>query len=448
MQLNEQRAIYTLKSRKAFNTVRTCRIIDLTIGIPLTLLAIGQGVGALAKLVTGDLSSMPFEAVKVGLIIGFCGLVTLWAGQAMLFSSVNLSRHWLSSGGDLLFHRWRREKIVAIDIRQHNLGRKARTVPFVVLRDGESNPSWHLQVDYPASARLPSLPASLSRPLLMNCAVPLGSVAATFTLAWPSDKLIAPGQCRLGVAAKHKRNAPRHRQYRRSVPTVRDLPSVKVNGIELAYTVAGEVGLPPVVLLHALAEDSSGWSVVVEALVPRYRVYAVDLRGHGGSSRPGDYSLELMRSDVLGFLRALNLEGVSLIGHSLGGAVAYLVAEAEPERVRHLVLEEPPPPLPATPPRAVPTKPSVPLPFDWRVLDAVVRQRNHPDPAWWEDLNLICAHTLVIAGGTGSHLPQDQVVALAGRIPDAVLVTINAGHNVHTRRPDAFLAELLPFLAR
>ena len=282
----------------------------------------------------------------------------------------------------------------------------------------------------------------------MNCAVPLGSVAATFTLAWPSDKLIAPGQCRLGVAAKHKRNAPRHRQYRRSVPTVRDLPSVKVNGIELAYTVAGEVGLPPVVLLHALAEDSSGWSVVVEALVPRYRVYAVDLRGHGGSSRPGDYSLELMRSDVLGFLRALNLEGVSLIGHSLGGAVAYLVAEAEPERVRHLVLEEPPPPLPATPPRAVPTKPSVPLPFDWRVLDAVVRQRNHPDPAWWEDLNLICAHTLVIAGGTGSHLPQDQIVALAGRIPDAVLVTINAGHNVHTRRPDAFLAELLPFLAR
>jgi hypothetical protein len=151
----------------------------------------------------------------------------------------------------------------------------------------------------------------------MNCAVPLGSVAATFTLAWPSDKLIAPGQCRLGVASQHKRNAPRHRQYRRSVPTVRDLPSVKVNGIELAYTVAGEVGLPPVVLLHALAEDSSGWSVVVEALVPRYRVYAVDLRGHGGSSRPGDYSLELMRSDVLGFLRALNLEGVSLIGHSL-----------------------------------------------------------------------------------------------------------------------------------
>jgi pimeloyl-ACP methyl ester carboxylesterase len=155
-----------------------------------------------------------------------------------------------------------------------------------------------------------------------------------------------------------------------------------------------------------------------------------------------------MRSDVLGFLRTLNLEEVILIGHSLGGAVAYLVAEAEPGLFRQLVLEEPPPPLPATPPRVVPSRPSDPLPFDWRVLGAIAHQRDHPDPAWWEDLNLITARTLVIAGGTDSHLPQDQIAALAGRIPDATLVTINAGHNVHSSRPDEFLAELLPFLAR
>jgi len=221
-----------------------------------------------------------------------------------------------------------------------------------------------------------------------------------------------------------------------------------VNGVGLAYAVAGDAGLPPAVLLHALGEDSNAWGTVLEALTPRCRVYAVDLRGHGGSSQPGDYSLELMRSDVLGFLRTLKLEEVTLVGHSLGAAVAYLVAEAEPGRVRQLVLEEPPPPLPAIPPRVVPSKPSEPMPFDWRVLGAIARQRNHPDPAWWEDLNLITARTLVIAGGTDSHLPQDQIAALADRIPDAKLVTINAGHNVHTSRPDAFLAELLPFLAR
>jgi pimeloyl-ACP methyl ester carboxylesterase len=69
------------------------------------------------------------------------------------------------------------------------------------------------------------------------------------------------------------------------------MSGIEVNGVELAYTVAGEIGLPPVVLLHALGEDSNAWSKVVEAMTPRYRMYAVDLRGHGGSSQPGDYSL-------------------------------------------------------------------------------------------------------------------------------------------------------------
>jgi len=226
------------------------------------------------------------------------------------------------------------------------------------------------------------------------------------------------------------------------------MADVRVNGNRLGYIVSGEVGLPPVVLIHALAEDSSTWSEVIEALTPTSRVYAVDLRGHGGSSQPEEYSLESMCSDVLGSLRTLNLEEVTLIGHSLGGAVAYLVAEAEPGRVRQLVLEEPPPPLPASPARVVPSKPSVPLPFDWRALDAITQQRNHPDPIWWENLSLITARTLVIAGGADSHLPQEQIAALAGRIPGATLVTVAAGHNVHTDRPDAFLAEVLPFLGR
>ena len=84
------------------------------------------------------------------------------------------------------------------------------------------------------------------------------------------------------------------------------MSSVEVNGIDLAFTVAGDIGLPPVVLLHALAEESSDWSVVAEALATEYRVYAVDLRGHGGSSQPGDYSLELMRSDVCSNFFALS----------------------------------------------------------------------------------------------------------------------------------------------
>jgi pimeloyl-ACP methyl ester carboxylesterase len=227
-----------------------------------------------------------------------------------------------------------------------------------------------------------------------------------------------------------------------------ELSSVDVDGIELTYRTAGAAGLPVLVLLHALGEDSSTWNAVVEALAPAHRVYALDLRGHGGSSQPGAYSLEVMRSDVLGFLHALDLDDVCLIGHSLGGAVAYLVAAAEPKHVRRLVLEEPPPPLPAKPPRQVPPRPDGTLSFDWRVLEAITKQRNDPDPAWWDDLSHITARTLVIAGGPDSHLPQDQLEALADRIPDASYLTIDAGHDAHTTRPEVFLAALLPFLTR
>jgi|GEM_PF-6665970 len=108
------------------------------------------------------------------------------------------------------------------------------------------------------------------------------------------------------------------RRGSRSDAAVTELTSV--DGIDLTYRTAGEAGLPVVVLLHALGENSSDWNAVVEALAPADRVYALDLRGHEGSSQPGAYSLELMRSDVLGFLHALDLDDVCLIRHSLGGA--------------------------------------------------------------------------------------------------------------------------------
>jgi hypothetical protein len=60
------------------------------------------------------------------------------------------------------------------------------------------------------------------------------------------------------AASRHLRDDPRHHPDRRSVSTVKEMSSVEVNGIELAYSVTGEVGLSPVVLLHALGEDSRG----------------------------------------------------------------------------------------------------------------------------------------------------------------------------------------------
>lgn len=225
-----------------------------------------------------------------------------------------------------------------------------------------------------------------------------------------------------------------------------DRLALQANGVRLAYAVTGRPDAPPLLLLHALGEDHTSWDYVAAALAGDYRVYALDLRGHGESGHPGVYSFESMRDDVLAFLDALGLSPVTLVGHSLGAVVAALVAQRRPDAVDRLVLEEGPMPFPAEPPRPVPERPEDPTPYDWRLLPAVAVQRNRPDPAWWEGLTDITAPTLLVAGGPASHLSQEQLAAVAHRIPDGRLVTIGAGHMVHDERPAEFLTELRAFL--
>ncbi|MFI8933313.1 alpha/beta fold hydrolase [Streptomyces sp. NPDC053474] len=126
---------------------------------------------------------------------------------------------------------------------------------------------------------------------------------------------------------------------------------------------SGPPDAPPLVLLHALGEDATDWEAVVPALARSRRAYALDLRGHGRSDWPGDYSLELMQADVLRFLDALGLGPVDLIGHSMGGIVAYLLAQDHPQRVSRLILEDVPIPRPRE--QTTPTKPDGALTFDW-----------------------------------------------------------------------------------
>jgi pimeloyl-ACP methyl ester carboxylesterase/GNAT superfamily N-acetyltransferase len=222
---------------------------------------------------------------------------------------------------------------------------------------------------------------------------------------------------------------------------------VRVDGVRLAYLAAGDPQAPPAVLLHALGEDATTWQVVSAVLAADRRVYALDLRGHGRSDWPGEYSLERMRDDVIGFLDARGLRRVTLVGHSMGAVVAYLVAQRRPDAVDRLILEDPLPPVPADPPRPLPPRPAGPLGFDWAVAAAINPQRNAPKPAWWNGLARITAPTLIVAGGPDSHLPQDRIAGMAAMIRDCRLVTIPAGHLVHQAQPALFLAAVATFLA-
>jgi 3-oxoadipate enol-lactonase len=217
-----------------------------------------------------------------------------------------------------------------------------------------------------------------------------------------------------------------------------------VNGIRLAYQVAGNPARPPMMLLHGLGERASAWSPVLPGLAERYRAYAVDLRGHGDSDWPGAYSLELMRDDVVALLDHLGLRDIILIGHSLGGIIAYQVALARPDLVGQLIVEDAPPPFPRDKP--VTGRPDGPLPFDWSVVPAIIDQVNAGDQSMWEQLETITAPALLIGGGTDSSIPQDKIAEAADRIPTCALVTIPAGHHVHTGQPAAFTRAVLDWL--
>ena len=94
---------------------------------------------------------------------------------------------------------------------------------------------------------------------------------------------------------------------------------IELNGLTFQYRESGESSAPPIVALHALGRSADSWDQVADVLGNKYRVLALDQRGHGGSARTNAYTFELMCEDLLHFANAMNLERFTLIGHSMGG---------------------------------------------------------------------------------------------------------------------------------
>jgi pimeloyl-ACP methyl ester carboxylesterase len=120
------------------------------------------------------------------------------------------------------------------------------------------------------------------------------------------------------------------------MPEVR-LEGGEIDGLALHYVRRGRG--PAVVLLHGLGGFAESWRCTLDALAGRADVQAVDLPGFGLSGKPrARYDLTFFARTLHGFLEALGLGQISLVGHSLGGAIAVAYALTHPGRVDRLAL--------------------------------------------------------------------------------------------------------------
>ena len=215
-------------------------------------------------------------------------------------------------------------------------------------------------------------------------------------------------------------------------------------GLTLGYREWGRADGPVAVLLHGLGSEADDWALTAPGLT-RFRVIALDARGHGRSDWATSYDLTDLRDDVIEAMDALGVLAAAVIGHSMGGVVAYLLAATRPDRVRALVLEDMPPPDPADPPRPIPVGPEPGETCDWRAVAELRTWRNDPDPSWWDLAGRIPARTLIV-GGARSSMPQERLTELAGRVPRGRFVSLDTTHTVHGDRPGEFLAVVVAFL--
>src|SRR6266542_2189222 len=105
-----------------------------------------------------------------------------------------------------------------------------------------------------------------------------------------------------------------------------------------------EIGIgPPLLLIHTIRTQLEYFRSLAPLLAKLYTVYAIDLPGHGHS--PIDplarFDEPYFRQGVIGFIEKLNLTGVTLVGESIGGALALTVAAAIPRRVERVFASNP-----------------------------------------------------------------------------------------------------------
>ena len=218
--------------------------------------------------------------------------------------------------------------------------------------------------------------------------------------------------------------------------------------IQLSYTERGEG--EPLVLLHGNGEDGTYFEHQIAFFQNRYRVIALDSRGHGRSPRgTAPLTLAQFARDLAGFMDGLGIESAHILGFSDGANVALLFALAHPSRVKSLVLNGGnlfPEGLTAQTRREIDEEYQDALAAnDEKQIELLRLMIDEPriDP---ECLATLRMPVLVVAG-TDDMIEEEHTRLIAESIPGARLALIEGTHFVAAESPDAFNCVVGDFLA-
>lgn len=245
-----------------------------------------------------------------------------------------------------------------------------------------------------------------------------------------------------------------------------------VEGRRLSYLDFSGPGTP-LLALHGHYNEGLAFAPLAEALAPRWRVFALDQRGHGASDRAESYERDDYVADVAAFHRHLGVGPAAVLGHSLGGVNAYQYASRHADQVTALIVED----IGAVVasdwsfttrlPRHAPSRPALASAlgatapylecsfreskdgwgFSFDIDDTVTSQKAVNGDHWTDWASVTCP-TLLIRGSRSDELTAAHAREMIDRrAGQARLVELPAGHVVHHDAQAQFAAAVSAFLS-
>jgi esterase len=231
----------------------------------------------------------------------------------------------------------------------------------------------------------------------------------------------------------------------------------------------------PLVVLHGLYGNQANWSTHARQLAQDFAVYALDARNHGQSPWADSMLLEEMAADVAETMDSLGLASAHLLGHSMGGKTAMLLALRQPQRARSLIVVDIAPVAYAKgTDKVLNALAAVDLAhmqsrseadamlaqqiessavraflltnlqrnddgtFQWRINLPVIGQYFDALTGWPDVQAPYIGPTLFIDGESSDYILPEHHVEMRRLFPHGTLKTVaNAGHWVHSEKPEA-----------